>query len=165
LASVLKDKAPKRPGGILRKPCGNLKEEYSGLDTEGMSELTDDGVGHACMRSANPQKPGVKAGTNVTKAVLQQQAWAADLLAEQERVTKQVKAAAENVERLQQELARRSAQLDAEAENIGIRVRGGNDTPDIIHDEDEDSTKPDITGMDGIECRGSRQDDPRCNVR
>jgi hypothetical protein len=34
--------APKRSEGILRKPRSNLKEEYPGLDTEGISELTGD---------------------------------------------------------------------------------------------------------------------------
>jgi hypothetical protein len=136
LAIVLGAEASKRSKGILRKPRGNLKEENPGFDTEGISELTDDGVGCTRTRSVNPQKPGVKVGANVTKVFLQQQARAAELLAEQERATKRVQAAVNQAERLQMELTRRLAQLDAESDNIGIRVRGS----------DDDTIEPDIPG-------------------
>jgi hypothetical protein len=148
LAIALGDEAPKRSEVILRKPQprGNLNEENPGFDTEGISELTDDGVGRACTRSSNPQKPGVKVGASMTKVVLQQQPRAADLLAEQERATNRIHAAANQAESLQMELTHRLTQLDVETENFGIRVRGSDDAPDLVFDDDEDTIDPDTPG-------------------
>jgi hypothetical protein len=54
---------------------------------------------------------------------LKQQARAAELLAEQEIATKQAKVTAATAERQHRELARHLAQLNLEADKIGIRVR------------------------------------------
>jgi uncharacterized cupredoxin-like copper-binding protein len=118
-------------------------KQQQGLNAEGISELTDDGVGRARTGIANPQKPGVKAGSKVTKVFLQHQARAADLVAEQERSTKQVKAATNQAERLQRELTRPFAQLDLEADTVGIRVRGCDDAPNLAFDDDEETIELD----------------------